>query len=276
MQSPGVLYPSVGLALFRCVKDTQLLQALFSTYNDWLAEFCAPYPHRLKGIAMIDVDDIGPAVEEIQRCANLGLAGAMLSVYPVDERAYHLPEYDRLWAAAQDLEMPLSFHLATNRPGPSQTFWGPNATPLAFLCNADHWARVSLFHMIYSGAFERYPRLQVGVVETELSWVPHFLKQLDYNYTERAYKEGAYRLKAGVLPSDYFRSNVFLSFQEDDLGISFRELIGVKNLQWGSDYPHSEGTFPRSREILEEILAGCTEEEKAKIAGGNCARVYRL
>ena len=79
-----------------------------------------------------------------------------------------------------------------------------------------------------------------------------------------------------MLPSDFFRNNVFLGVQEDALGIKLRDLIGVDTLQWGSDYPHRASTFPRSREILEEILGDCTEEEKAKIVGGNTARVYNL
>ena len=78
------------------------------------------------------------------------------------------------------------------------------------------------------------------------------------------------------MPSEYFHSNVFLGFQEDGLGIEMRNIIGVDNLMWGSDYPHQESTFPRSRQILEEILVDCTEEEKAKIAGGNAVRVYNL
>ena len=69
---------------------------------------------------------------------------------------------------------------------------------------------------------------------------------------------------------------MFIGFQEDALGIKLRDIIGVDTLQWGSDYPHQESTFPKSREILEEILADCTEEERAKIAGGNAARVYNL
>ena len=69
---------------------------------------------------------------------------------------------------------------------------------------------------------------------------------------------------------------MFLGFQEDGLGIRLRDVIGVDSLTWGSDYPHHESTFPRSRQILEEILVDCTEKEKAKIAGGNAARVYNL
>jgi len=135
---------------------------------------------------------------------------------------------------------------------------------------------MSLADMIYSGVFERYPKLMVGSVEQELSWVPHFLDRLDYNYTQRAVGDNSYRFKGDSIPSDFYHSNVFLGFQEDALGIRDRYIIGVDKLLWGSDYPHQESTFPRSREIIDEILADCTEEEKLKIAGGNSARVYRL
>jgi len=69
---------------------------------------------------------------------------------------------------------------------------------------------------------------------------------------------------------------VFAGFQEDEIGVRDRHIIGVDNLLWGSDYPHVESTFPRSHQIIEEILVDCTEEEKAKIAGGNAARIYNI
>ena len=71
-----------------------------------------------------------------------------------------------------------------------------------------------------------------------------------------------------------FRRNVFLSFQEDDLGIRDRALIGVDNLMWGSDYPHAESTWPNSRQIIDHILQGVPEDEKRKIVCGNAARLY--
>ena len=272
----GVLYPSVGLALYRWVRDSHLLTALFRAYNDWLAEFCKPFPDRLKGIAMLNAEEVPSGVKELERCANMGLAGAMITVFPFPGQEYISSDYEPLWAAAQDLEMPLSLHFGTNRPAAGQEIATTESLNLAFFCNADYWVRMSLFHMIFSGVFERYPRLRVGAVETELAWVLHFLTQMDYSYTQRPLKEDSFRSKEGLLPSDYFHRNVFLSFQEDALGIRLRDIIGVDNLQWGSDYPHFESTFPRSREILEEILADCTEEQKAKIAGGNAARIYHL
>ena len=82
-----------------------------------------------------------------------------------------------------------------------------------------------------------------------------------------------------MLPSEFFRRNVVLSFQEDAIGIRLRDAIGPDNLMWdnmmwGSDYPHSESTFPQSRKILSEILAGVPDNEQAKIVGANTARVY--
>ena len=92
-----------------------------------------------------------------------------------------------------------------------------------------------------------------------------------------------------MLPSDFFRRNVVLSFQEDAIGIRLRDVIGPDkmiwdNMMWGSDYPHSESTFPQSRKILAEILEGVPDDQQAKpapdhdpgIASGNTARVYNF
>ena len=271
----SIIYPTVGLFLYS-VPDGHLLTSIFRTYNDWLAEYCSASPQRLKGIAMLNVDDVQEGVKEMERCAGKGLPGAMITLYPPGERTYDSPEYEPLWAAAQDLEMPLSLHIGTNRLGPGQDFPEIDEQNPASICNVDHWVRMSLAHMIYGGVFERYPKLQVGSVEMELSWVPHFLDRMDYVYTQRPLELIKRRFKNEMLPSDYFHSNVFLGFQEDGLGIQWRHIIGVDNLLWGSDYPHAESTFPRSREIIEEILLDCTEQEKAKIVGENAARIYHF
>ena len=273
----GLVYPTLGLNLFK-LPDSELLTALLRTYNDWLAEFCKPFPSRLKGIALLNIDDVGQGVRDLELYANLRLAGAVIPVYPPEGRSYDLPDYEPLWAAAQDLDMPLSLHIDTNRAarGADLANLGNSRPRPTFQMNADHWVRMSLGDMIMGGVFEHYPKLQVGSVEHELSWATHFLDRLDYTYTQRTRRDDWHRFQEDMLPSDYFHRNVFLGFTEDGLGIRDRHIIGVDNLQWGSDYPHQEGTFPRSQQILEEILADCTEEEKAKIAGGNAARVYHL
>ena len=88
--------------------------------------------------------------------------------------------------------------------------------------------------------------------------------------------EAIYRFKDAMLPSDFSAATSYWASREDAIGIRLRDVIGVDNMMWGSDYPHSELTFPQSRKILTEILAGVPDNEQAKIVGGNTARVYNF
>jgi predicted TIM-barrel fold metal-dependent hydrolase len=271
----GVLYPSQGLTVYR-VPDSALLSAIFRAYNDWLADFCQPYPHRLKGLAMLNVDIVEDAVGELQRAARRGLAGAMTPIRPMEHRYDH-PMYEPLWAVAQDLEMPLSLHVGTRRWRPGMDLNAPSMpTDVVETSNREFDVREAIAAMTFGGVFERYPKLRVGSVEFEVAWVPYFLGRMDNVYTERAVGVRGRRFRDGMLPSDFFRRNVFISFQEDDLGIQLRSHIGVENLLWGSDYPHAESTFPRSRQIVDRILQGIPETEQAMIAGANAARLYHF
>ena len=269
-----VLYPSQGLFYFR-VADTPLMSAIFRAYNDWLGEFCATDPARLKGIAMINLDDVQDGIRELERVARLGLAGAMITEYPLEHRRYDQAEYDPFWAAAESLGVPLSLHTATRRQGKIRGAGEKTLRDASSRSTKAFYPALSMCDMIFSGVFERYPRLTVAIVEFELSWAPHILASMDYTYRER-HGEAIYRFKDGMRPSDFFHRNVVLSFQEDAVGIRLRDVIGVDNMMWGSDYPHSESTFPQSRQILAEILEGVPADEQAKIAGANTARVYHF
>jgi predicted TIM-barrel fold metal-dependent hydrolase len=272
--SGEVLYPSQGLFYFR-VADGALMSAIFRAYNDWLAEFCQADSSRLKGIAMINLDDVHDGIHELERAARLGLAGAMITEYPLEHRRYDQPEYEPFWAAAEALGMPLSLHTATRRQGKIRGAGEKTLRDASSRATKAFYPALSMCDMIFSGVFERYPRLTLAIVEFELAWAPHVLTSMDYTYRER-HGEAIYRFKDGMRPSDFFHRNVVLSFQEDAIGIRLRDAIGVDNMMWGSDYPHSESTFPRSREILKEILAGVPADEQAKIVGGNTARVYHF
>jgi len=269
-----VLYPSQGLFYFK-VADTQLMSAIFRAYNDWLAEFCSTDPERLKGIAMINLDDVQDGIKELERTAKMGFAGAMITEYPPEDRRYDQAEYEPFWAAAQALDMPLSLHTATRRQGKIRGAGERTFRDASSRATKVFYPATSMCDLIFAGVFERYPHLKLAIVEFELAWVPHLLSSMNYTYRER-HEEALYRFKDGWRPSDFFHRNVFLSFQEDEVGIRLRDIIGVDNMMWGSDYPHSESTFPQSRQILAQILAGVPEDECAKIVGGNTARLYHF
>jgi predicted TIM-barrel fold metal-dependent hydrolase len=269
-----VIYPSQGLFYFK-VADTPLMSAIFRAYNDWLADFCRADPARLKGIAMINLDDVQDGIKELERAARLGFAGAMIAEYPLEHRRYDQPEYEPFWAAAAALNLPLSLHTATRRQGKIRGVGERTLRDASSRSTKVFYPAMSMCDMIFSGVFERYPNLTLAIVEFELAWVPHVLSAMDYTYRER-HDEAIVRFGNGMIPSDFFHRNVVLSFQEDAIGIRLRDVIGVDNMMWGSDYPHSESTFPQSRKILSEILAGVPDDEQAKIAGGNTARVYHF
>ena len=182
----SIIFPTVGLNLYENVPDSDLMTEICRIYNDWLAEFCKAIPDRLKGVAMLNIDEVRPGLEELERCAKMGMVGAMITVYLLPGRNYDLPEYDLLWAAAQDLQMPLALHFTTARPQPGQEpVGGEGGMTPAFMCNIEHWVRMSLAHIIFSGVFQRFPKLQIGSVENELSWAPNFIDRMDYTYTQR-------------------------------------------------------------------------------------------
>jgi hypothetical protein len=143
--------------------------------------------------------------------------------------------------------LPLGLHTATRRQSKIRGA-GPGTLRDASSRDKGVLSGLSLCDMIFSGVFERHPRLTLAIVEFELAWAPNVLSSMDYTYRERR-GEAIYRFKHCMLPRDFFRRNVMLSFQEDAIGIRLRDVIGPDtmmwdNMMWGSDYPHSEWTFP--------------------------------
>ncbi len=272
-----VIYPSEGLVLFG-VPNTEVVTEAMRIYNDWIAEFCAHDTSRLKGIAMVNVDEPDCAARELRRCHELGLAGALITVAPPPWRPYRSREFDVLWACAAELGMPLSLHVGTDRADPkaSAPAFNVNRVPPSVFVNKDFQVRQALADLLFSGVFERYPGLRVGTVEHELGWIPFFLSQLDYTYTDRPARGPEWQRFSdpATVPSQFFRTNCFASFQEDAIGLRLRDLIGVETLMWGSDYPHTESTFPRSRHVLSEILRGVPADQAYRVVAGNAAELY--
>lgn len=272
----SVIYPSQGLVLY-AVPESDVLSRSARIYNDWLADFCAHDPARLKGIAMLNTDDPAEAAAELRRAHARGLSGAMIPVRTPAWNPYRSPAHEPLWRAAEELGVPLSLHVGTDRADPrtGEFFLDIKEVPPSVFVNKDQQVRAALGDLILSGVFERHPRLRVGTVEHELSWIPFFLAQMDYTYTDRPARGDWHRYAdSGVLPSHYWHTNCFASFQEDALGVRVRDVIGVDTLMFGSDYPHTESTFPRSREILGDLLADVPADEVARIASGNVAELY--
>jgi predicted TIM-barrel fold metal-dependent hydrolase len=206
----------------------------------------------------------------------------MITEYPLEDRRYDGSEYEPFWAAAAALDLPLSLHTATRRQGKIRGAGDKTLRDASSRATKAFYPALSLCDLIFSGVFERIPASPWPSWSS--SW--HGRPTCSRRWTTPTASATARRftgLRAcpreggdGMLPSDFFRGNVVLSSQEDAIGIRLRDAIGVDNMMWASDYPHSGSTFPQSRKILAEILAGVPDDKQAKIAGGNTARVYNF
>jgi predicted TIM-barrel fold metal-dependent hydrolase len=260
-----VVYPSLALQLFR-IRDPEFQAATFRAYNDWLAEFCAAAPDRLAGIALVPLHDVAVGVAELERARRLGLRGALIWSSAPDDRPYSDPSYEPFWSAAEAAGTPLSLHLGTGA-----TPLGGTAGMLAVAYMfTHHAAQRSLAQMIFGGVLERHPRLRIVSVENDVGWIPHWLERVDH----AGEKFRAFHPHLSLRPSEYFRRQVAATFQEDRTGIRLRDALPAGSLLWASDYPHTDSTWPRSREVVARDFADVPEPELRAIVHDNAARLY--
>jgi predicted TIM-barrel fold metal-dependent hydrolase len=128
---------------------------------------------------MINLDDVEHAIKELERAARLGLAGAMITEYPLEHRRYDQPEYEPFWAAAEALGLPLSLHTATRRQRKIRGAGDKALRDASSRATKAFYPELSLCDRIFSGVFERHPRLTPAIVEFELGWAPHLLSTMD-------------------------------------------------------------------------------------------------
>jgi predicted TIM-barrel fold metal-dependent hydrolase len=267
----AVLYTTFGFVLFQ-IEDAALQEACFRVYNDWLAEFCSYAPKQLAGLALIPLFDVERGRQELERCRKMGLRGALIWASPPETQPYSAAVYDPFWATAQDLEMPLSLHLATGRRKESKIDESNMAEFWVNLVARPHEIQHSLLMLIFSGVLERFPRLKFVSAENDIAWVPHVLERADKYH--RRLKQG-YNVALSLKPSEYFRRQLYATFIDDPMGLKTYQLTGsADNFMWSTDYPHQASTWPRSQEVLARDFQGLPEDDKRKIVRDNAAKLY--
>jgi predicted TIM-barrel fold metal-dependent hydrolase len=267
--SAEVLYGTLGMRLFR-MTDAPLQRAFFRVYNDWLAEFCRYAPQRLHGLGLISLWDVDAGVAELARCAALGHKGAMIWGFPPADAPYYSPRYDPLWAAAQDLGIPLSLHIVSGMGEESRVdFTAPAVRYMHML----HEVQRSVSQLVLGGVLERFPRLQIVCAESDVGWLAHWMQRMDHAHARfGAMMDVALSLR----PSDYVRRQLWLTFLDDAVGAASLESLGSDTFMWGSDFPHTDSTWPNSRSVIEKNLSGVAEAVARKVLRENAAALYRI
>ncbi len=268
-----IVFPTTGMMTY-LIEDRDAEVASAQVYNDWNDKFFSGHLDRFVRSGILPVRNLDDAVAEMERLAAKGFTSAMLpSQIPEGVPLYNHESWDKVFDAAQRLGVVLTIHTATGRADIR-----PESGPGGAIINYTDQMRDaihSIMYMVAGGTLDRFPGAKVMVVESGASWLAGLAERMD----EVAKGHDIFvKPKLSLKPSEIIQRQVYISFQYDRACIMSRSVTGHKGLIWGSDYPHHEGTFPNSRQVVGSLFDGIdiSEEEKADIVGLNGARLFRL
>jgi predicted TIM-barrel fold metal-dependent hydrolase len=271
----AVLYPTLGLLWEAELFDAELSSAYCRAYNRWIADFCRDSGGRLVPIAHLSLGDPAEAARELERAVRDGCRGAFVCPFTITRVPHGDPRHDAVFAAAQDLDVPLAIH--------------PTFEPLAFNVHHrfDHFGWAIWYLNLFAGqgvqqafatffqlgVFERFPRLRVVVLESQAGWIGYFLDRGDATFTGTRLS-ATVRLKEK--PSFYFKRQCFISADPDERTIAaLMPHVGEDKFFWASDYPHPDHPG-RYLDELREMVAPMTANGRRGILGENVARAYGI
>jgi predicted TIM-barrel fold metal-dependent hydrolase len=245
-------------------------------YNDWVADFARQAdPNRVFPLAIVPNHDPEDAAAEVRRCAAMGLKGGDLAFKQMGLPLWH-HDWDALWKAAAECKFPISFHStgfkalrAPDDPEMEKEYFTEYRLVRSALFQLD--TMEVLVSLLASGACERYPDFNFVLGESGVTWLPYVFDRLDTEYYDRATSLGF-----EMAPSDYFRRQGFVTYQQDKFLEPIVPLIGEDNIIWGADYPHPDCLWPDSKRILAENLAAFSPAVRKKLTCDNVAKLYGL
>lgn len=272
-------FPNGPALLAYWTNDFEFQNAQFQIYNDWAFELSKDCRKRMNVAACISTADIDTAIQEIDRVAKMGYRVITLPCKPifgppnVADINYNLPVFDPMWAAIQERDLAMTFHVSTGMDPRSSR--GNGGAIVNYVVHSMSPTAEPVVNLCASGVLDRFPKLRLATIEAGCGWVPWMLKSMDEGY-KKHHMWVRPKLKHG-LPSDYYREHCYASFAEDPVGMELVESHGLENnFVWGNDYPHHEGTFPHSAEAIERQMGGLREETRAKLLGLNAAKAFRF
>jgi predicted TIM-barrel fold metal-dependent hydrolase len=264
------IYPTIGMLLCT-LDDAEYKQACMWAYNRWLQEFVSAAPDRLYGLGQTAVRSVPETIEDLRRMKEMGFKGVMLPGIPATAEDYDSPVFDPLWRASVELDMPISFHILT---AGKDFGWGTRGPSLNGFAAIIRGCQDIIGMFILSGVFDRHPNLKLVCVEADAGWAPHYCYRMDHAYKRHRFWNKSIELQR--MPSDYFRENVWLTFQDDWVAFQNVNQVNPQRLLWANDFPHSDSTWPWSQEILAEQTKHLTQQQTDWILRDNIRELYKL
>ena len=272
-----VLFSSAVRQLYSIV-DEPFQRAIFHSYNAWLHEFCSANPNRLLGLALIPILDMEHTVADIYHYAKLGFRGVQIPTR-IKDSGYYEAKYEPMWRALEETGMIVNVHTSVTQGVARTHYEGPREEdpvkePIGF-ARKQVPAQQFVGNMILSGNFDRHPKLRVVCAEFDIGWVANMVQQVDYWFGRDSTFDAERNLNQRP-PSEYFKSNIFFTYQDDRAGVLTTPVYGEDNFLWASDYPHGVTTWPFSKDAVDRNCEGIDPKIKRKLGRDNAAKLYGL
>lgn len=263
--------------------DAKLQRSILNSYNEWIMDFASYAPKRLHPAPMISILDIDLAVKDMENWVKRGCKTVHIPTTIIGS-GYYEPQYERLWAAAVDLDIPLSVHANSSQGRPMKLHGVKKRDfdPKKYVVNAKHdglggtgsaWEFVS--NLMFSGVFDRYPSLKVVAAEFKMDNAAHTYEMIDYNMGRVSTYDPESNLYKRS-PSEYLLNNCFFSFEESRAIVLTAPLYGENNYMWGSDFPHFQSVWPYSTKLVSQACKGLDPAIVHKLARDNTQKIYKL
>ena len=254
--------------------DKEAMYPMVQAYNSALAEWIKVGKGRLNPVGIVPLTPIETAVMEINRLADLGFKAIRIQASPPKgEPAFWDKQWDPIWATAQDVGLPISLHLGGTGMEAILSIEDPTPGRALFKSLPPMFMAPVLGALILIGPLRRFPKLQIGLVEAGIGWIPYYLERMDTQWRRHGFDR---RGVIDELPSNLWRRHFHATFEDDHAGVQLVDVLGPETVMWASDYPHPDCTWPNSGKIIDEHFKGLKPELKQMIINDNAARIYNL
>jgi predicted TIM-barrel fold metal-dependent hydrolase len=279
MREEGIIgeciFPTIGLYVWM-LQEGAAGEASCRVYNEWMADGLARLPE-FKCAGLVPTWSIERALAGVARIAESNLSSFMLPAVATPD--WNHPSWEPLWSAIEDTGMPVVMHQGT---GHSMFYYrGPGAGVSNLMATQSIAPRTAAL-LANAGVLERHPKLHVVFVEFNVGWLAWTMDTMDF-YTAAFKRYGTtgqgkpwINPELPLQPSHYLRRQIHATFQDDSVAIHNVALTGSEGLIWGSDYPHQEGTYPHSPEVVARLAAGLGPSDTANIFRDNAARLFNF
>jgi predicted TIM-barrel fold metal-dependent hydrolase len=283
-----VLFPNATPFLFSqfgiAAEDSrrELVEAGQRAYNRWLSDFVSQSPDRLVGQAQVSLRDVDQAVATVTRAREQGLKGVVLpAIEPSVARLHWEPALDHFWSALEDTGMPANFHGGNVGSNVQTSILAPGvdinvALRIVSMEFPFHSHRPLTF-MMWSGTFERHPRLKTVWTEQYSDWIPRVLTMWDWKWRNDVQSERKTVKYVPRKPSEYWAQGCWAGMSlASKAEVACRHAIGIDKVMFGVDFPHLESTYPNTLHTLQALGDGVPDDELEKFMGLNAAALWEL